>query len=259
MTNILAFSGKKQSGKTSACNYILGAYLTKLGYVDTITLMNTGQLHISDWNGDIKRAGIFDVKRNTPAMKEILTQYVDPYVKIYSFADLLKRDVCMTILGLTHSQCYGSDEEKNTLTHLKWNNMPGYDGQQNGEYMTARQVMQYIGTEIFRKIDDNIWTNATIRRIHQDAPMLAIIDDCRFPNEVEVVQKANGKVIRFTRNPLENQDQHTSEILLDPDRYDWEKFDAVIDNKNMDLYEQNNIYLYPLLRKWDFIPEIQLD
>jgi len=43
---------------------------------------------------------------------------------IYSFADPLKKDVCINILGLTERQCYGTDADKNTLTNLRWENMP---------------------------------------------------------------------------------------------------------------------------------------
>jgi len=106
--------------------------------------------------------------------------------------------------------------------------------------MTAREVMQYVGTEVFRKMYHNVWADATIRRIEIEQPLVALITDCRFPNEVEAIQKAGGKVMRLTRDIYEGQDQHPSETALDKDEFDWSKFDWVIDNHKMNLLEQMN-------------------
>src|SRR5688572_6769865 len=43
-------------------------------------------------------------------------------VKIYSFSDPLKK-FCIDVLGLDHIQCYGSDDDKNSLTHIIWDDM----------------------------------------------------------------------------------------------------------------------------------------
>jgi hypothetical protein len=77
-----------------------------------------------------------------------------------------------------------------------------------------------------------------------------LFTDCRFPNEVEGVQSAGGKVIRFTRNPFE--DDHHSETALDEDKFDWKKFDWVLDNKEMTISEQNEA-IYNKLVEWEFI------
>jgi hypothetical protein len=132
----------------------------------------------------------------------------------------------MNILGLSYEQCYGSDEEKNKLTNLMINNEPA----------SSRDIMQYIGTDIFRKMKPNVWVDSTIKLILSDNPQLAIITDCRFPNEVEAIKSVGGKIIRLTRNPF-NSD-HLSECILDKDKYDWNNFDYVIDNQEYTLYDQ---------------------
>jgi len=125
MPQFYVISGKKQSGKTTAANYIEG------------------------------RTAI---------------------AKVVSFADPIK-DFCENVLGLTHAQIYGTEEEKNSLTDIMWDKMPSdirlrYSpppvppkcntcGHQEILYtggihfgktgdMTAREVMQVFGTDMIR-------------------------------------------------------------------------------------------------------------
>lgn len=289
MTKILAFAGRKQSGKNTAFALILGIEMLKLAIVrNQIALTNEGKLWISDIFDEDEYQGIFDYERDNPTMRNFLGEYVYPYIKNYSFADALKRDVCMNILGLTHTQCFGSDAEKNEPTHLMWENMPGVLTEKGiadmlgtrevrgrlGSYyykvlngpnaylvyhppgpMSGREVMQFVGTEIFRKMYDRVWADACLRRIKQEDSLFAVITDCRFPNEVEAVREAGGKVVRFTRN-MDSTDAHESETALDPENYDWNNFDAIIDNKDMTIGEQNQCILQ-MLRQWEWIEPVE--
>lgn len=193
MTQIVAFAGRKQSGKTT-CSEFVRQYA----------------------NGTI------------PPFNDS---------KIYNFADPLKNDICINILGLTYDQCYGTDNQKNELVNCFWEN----------KQLSAREVMQMVGTDMFRAMQRNVWSDATIRKIKQENKKLAIIADCRFPNEVEAIQDAGGIVIKLTRNPY-NSD-HASEMALDPDRFDANIFDLVLDNVNMTIVEQNSILLQFLQNK----------
>ena len=100
MTYILSFSGRKQSGKSTSAYYIT-------------SLIN--EYHI------ILRENRYELNMSC---------------KIYSFADPLKQDICINILGLTYDQCYGSDDDKNTMTDLWW----------DGVQLTAREAIEIIGT-----------------------------------------------------------------------------------------------------------------
>ena len=143
---------------------------------------------------------------------------------------------------------------KNTKTHLKWKDMPGLGDHPNlSGPMTAREVMQFVGTDIFRKMYGDVWAEGTIKRILKEKTELAVICDCRFPNEVAAVQKAQGKVIRFTRSPY-REDQHASEVALD----NYDGFDAILDNANMSISEQNQ-NLYEILRQWDYVQKLQYE
>lgn len=276
MTKILAFSGKKQAGKNSAANQLVAIELTTLGIVRGKAIITPqGEILISDLFGDESYAGILDVTKQTKAMRDFRRDTgLDESVRLYSFADSLKQDICIKILGLSWEQCYGTDEQKNSITHLKWENMPGVvspkfeDKYGNTAYewnlyphepgpMTAREVMQFVGTELFRKMYADVWANATINKIKEGAPLAAIITDCRFPNEVEAVKGAGGKVMRFTRDPYKGQDQHESEGALDPDKFDWKKFDWVVDNANMNLLEQMEA-VYSELEKVGWVEPLQI-
>lgn len=132
----------------------------------------------------------------------------------------------MNILGLSYEQCYGSDIDKNTLTDITWDN----------KKLTAREVMEVVGTDIFRKLKNDVWVSSTIERIKKDKPGLAIIPDCRFPNEVNLIKDNQGKILRLTRNPFDSIAK--AELALDKEHYDWSNFDYVCDNKDMNIYEQ---------------------
>jgi hypothetical protein len=102
--------------------------------------------------------------------------------------------------------------------------------------MTARELMQYVGTNIFRKLYNDIWVEACLNKIQDEASEFAIITDCRFPNEVLAGKGVGAKVVRLTRNP-NPMDSHDSEMALDKDKFDWDNFDLIIDNESMSIEE----------------------
>ena len=73
----------------------------------------------------------------------------------------------MNIFGLTYRQCYGNDDSKNELVDCYW---PDTD-----KRMTAREVMQYVGTDVFRKIQHDVWAGATIKKIDLETYRFSVI------------------------------------------------------------------------------------
>lgn len=262
MTRVIGISGKKFSGKTTCCNYIHGLKLKEHGLVNDFAIMENGKLQILTTHTVTQQDGWgeFDVNRNDDAYVEYASMKIWPHIKIYSFADTLK-SICVNLFDIPAHMIYGSEEQKNELTHLKWEDMPGVitpdisseiqsDIGGNGTdpeqllrtyslnlcihepgFMTGREVMQYFGTDIMRRMYGPIWINDTLKRISQEQTELAIIPDVRFPNEVESLISSNAEVIRLNRNKYD--DQHYSEIALDPENFDQGKFTALIDNENM--------------------------
>lgn len=235
---ILGISGKKQSGKTTSANFIASIFMTNLNISQKIYINDNGEMVISDLFDNKLYAGVFDLTKapysNDFLIKKTLST-LNPEIKLYSFADPLKQDICIDILGLTWEQCYGSDADKNSKTSLKWEDMPTSEKNKKG-FMTAREVMEYVGTDIFRKMKLDSWVSATMKKILNDKPKLAIIIDCRFPDEVNAIKNANGKIIRLSRDKFNSS--HKSEMALNENEYDWSNFDFIIRNDNMSIYDQ---------------------
>ena len=153
-----------------------------------------------------------------------------PFVKLYSFADSLKW-MCTELFDIPYECAWGTNQQKNqTQEHLLWENMP--ESTKCGP-MTAREFMQFFGTEVMRKIYEPIWINACIKKIQIEEPGLAIIADVRFPNEVNQLKKCGASVVRLTRNVF--NDDHPCESALDKQYFDWSIFDHIIDNKDMSI------------------------
>lgn len=233
MTKIIGFSAKKRGGKTTAARLVFGFGLQALGF-GKIAMDDNGNLLVEKEDGEQE---IFDPQDRRPEAVDWLSKEIWPYIKIYSFADPLK-EMCINVLGLTEAQCYGTEEEKNSLTDWIWEKVPFRIEGKSG-FMTAREVMQYWGTEVFRKVDPNIWVKATMRKIEKDNPQWAVLCDVRFPNEANaILNTPEGHVVRFTRKV--DNDTHRSEVALD----DYEKFSATVDNSEIDIHEKNaNLYV----------------
>ena len=52
MTQIIGFAGKKQSGKNTACNFILALKLAELGICKTSRLSKNGEIEVTDILGE---------------------------------------------------------------------------------------------------------------------------------------------------------------------------------------------------------------
>jgi hypothetical protein len=143
-----------------------------------------------------------------------------------AFAEPLKR-MCVEILGLRPEGVYGTDAEKNSPSHILWDgftmdirlkyskeidHLDGRDLPRTGP-MTNREVLQVMGTDIFRAIYGDVWAKAPFNRDWSGHDVV-ILTDCRFPNEKKVTEDAGGVIIRLERS-TGFVDNHPSEIALD--------------------------------------------
>lgn len=155
-----------------------------------------------------------------------------------AFAEPLK-SMCIDLLGLKREEVYGTDAQKNALSHILWDGFPmevrlkysnefmnyqlDIEGTDPGPWrsqavprsgpMTNREVLQVMGTDIFRAIYGEVWSRAPFRRSWGDADVV-ILTDCRFPNEMIATEEAGGIIIRLERE-TGFIDNHPSEIALD--------------------------------------------
>ena len=224
---IIGISGRKQAGKNTVANILHGICLKEQGLVKDWNLNSDGELIILTDNTDGEEGwGEFDISRKDDQFTEYANLNMWPHVKLYSFADNLKW-ICVKLFDIPHECVFGTDKQKNqTQKHLRWELMPGHVTTHHGYGpMTAREFMQFFGTDVMRKIYEPIWVNSCIKTIQAEQSGLAIIADVRFPNEAKTVEDNGGHVVRLKRQLFD--DSHSSEIALD----DY-PFTHYIDNKD---------------------------
>ncbi|MAF25453.1 hypothetical protein CL634_07755 [bacterium] len=248
--HILGLSGVKQSGKTTTANFIHGYQMRYNEVIEKFLMDEEGNLIVNTFTTDddgerVDGVGVLDINRRDIEFIEFASQMIWPYVRSFSFAEPLK-SIAIQLFGLTEAQCFGTEEEKNTPINIKWEDVPTGGASYSEGFMTAREFLQYFGTDVCRKIKDDVWVSLCINQIKLSGTQLAIIPDCRFKNEAEAIKEAGGKVIRFTRRP--HEDSHASETDLD----NYDKFDAVIDNANRNI-DETNMKVMEVLREWGWL------
>jgi len=226
MQKILVICGKKQSGKSTLASYIQGNIYKNHGFIKDFKVEDGVLLQTHD--------------------KEVINLALQSSVcRQLAFAYQIKK-ILIDIMGLDRKQVYGTDAEKNTLTEYLWENMPGlYETQYKDRtgQMTGRDLLKYVGTEIFRKMNDKLWTNSAFRMCDTCGSRKVIFNDGRHLPEIYIGKEKYGnnfKSIRLTRN-LCPQDTHDSEVAMDRDRFDWNLFDLVINNEDLNEHETYKI------------------
>lgn len=142
-----------------------------------------------------------------------------------SFAEPLKK-LAIDYFNLTHSQCYGTEEDKNSITKIKH--------PETGNLLSARRLLQFLGTDIFRKMYRNIWVDKALKSIdyylydksddawNNDG---VIVTDARFVNELNALAyREDTMIVKVDRPGYGQSDTHESETALDgltDDDYDW--------------------------------------
>jgi hypothetical protein len=68
--------------------------------------------------------------------------------------------------------------------------------------LTPRWVLQYWGTEVCRKgFHDDIWIASLENKLRNSTDNV-VISDCRFPNEIESIKRAGGRIVWIKRGTL---------------------------------------------------------
>ena len=250
---VIGFLGRKQSGKNTCSNIIHGYELLRQGMIHDFKIDN-GKLIILTENATGETGwGEFDVTRKDENFVTWADMNMWPFVKNYAFADELKR-MSIELFDIPYECVYGTDEQKNQIQeHLRWENMPNvidsefYEAGIKNHYgngikdlfankcvshddgpMTAREFMQFFGSEIMRKMYGPVWINKTLRQISREQSAIAIISDVRFPNEAEAIKKAGGIIVKLHRKQ-KTKDLHQSELGVD-----------LVDESIIDYNIQNN-------------------
>ena len=98
----------------------------------------------------------------------------------------------------------------------------------NKIFHNTRELLQFIGTDIIRT-KNNKWHVEQIKNMIQYDKNY-VIDDVRFPNEVEMIKEIGGILFFIIRPNLEHVSNHISETSLK-----WQDFDnLIINDKNLE-------------------------
>jgi hypothetical protein len=108
--------------------------------------------------------------------------------------------------------------------------------------MTIREVLQYMGTEIFRKMYETVWVDSLLRKIKAEEPEIAVICDVRFPNEINLLRDEGAIILGLSRDIFDSKDTHASEQI------DFSLCSLVIDNQDMEIEDQCKA-IYEALQK----------
>ena len=254
MTQIIGFVGKKQSGKNTACNFILAIKIAELGISKSTRLSEEGEIEVTDiFNESPSTEEWFSFESSNVDIDNLFNNELGRYIKIYAFANKLKT-MCVDLLGLKEEWVFGTDEQKNTPTHINWKDLWfAEDAKMMPDIpMTAREVLQFVGTNIFRSMYENVWVDACLRQIEQENPEIALISDVRFENEVTAIQNKGGYVIGLKRSPYKKSDKHASETEVEKC---FDICDTVIDNSKLSIPKQNK-EIYLAIKNLDNMVEI---
>jgi hypothetical protein len=122
--------------------------------------------------------------------------------------------------------------------------------------LTPRWILQYWGTEVCRKsFHDDIWIASLENKLRNSRDNV-VISDCRFPNEIDSIKRAGGKIFWIKRGNLPDwygtalqankgsnwaiQELKHMKIHASETAWVGTDFDAIIDNNGSieDLYDQ---------------------
>jgi hypothetical protein len=167
-----------------------------------------------------------------------------------AFAESLK-EMCIRVLGLKRLAVYGDNATKDAPCHIKWD---GFSSEIRKKYavawiparrdsldprrhmidepcvkqerepvprvgpMSTREVLQVMGTDVFRSIYNDVWAESPFNRDWGGYDVV-LLTDCRFPNEKMVTEENGGVIIRLERD-TGYVDEHLSETALDNETFD---------------------------------------
>jgi hypothetical protein len=167
----------------------------------------------------------------------------------YAWADTLR----LAVEALNPIVAWDEQAGSGPIRYVDALNQYGYN-EAKARFPEFRRVLQYLGTDVGRKlIDDNVWVDATFKRIQRERSLSdnIVIPDTRFKNEAFAVQtrpESKNYIVRVNRPGVGPVTDHPSETDLD----DWD-FDYIINNNGTidDLgYEVEKLCLFVEMCAW---------
>lgn len=169
---IIAFVGKAGSGKSTACGILKAKGYTELNFADPL--------------------------------KKMVSQLLElPLAECYSQEDKERpRDFLVT-----------KEQFKKLLVDNGFNTIPNSIARHDAFiFESLRQVLQFVGSDLFREADSSFWINQFKNLIKLGHSY--VVGDCRFENEAAAIKELGGYTIKINRPSTNNSiDTHVSEQL----------------------------------------------
>lgn len=170
--------------------------------------------------------------------------FVSKGYKKITIASVLK-DAIAKLYDLDISYCYDQDLKVKIL-NLPWNKTKAselasildinasdvwVDGDSLKILRDVRTALQFIGTEVLRRVSENFHIERTIKNLDSNGKY--VCDDVRFPNEKRALEDIGARCLFIIRplNPVIYN--HSSEISLNWSNYE----NVIINNKDLDYFD----------------------
>jgi len=264
MKHLIVLGCKKQVGKTTSAAAIYAWILVQRGIFPAINIHPiTGALSViydKEKNEGIK----FDIDDDSPEMINFKEENVWAHVKHVSFADALKESICR-LFSIPKEQVYGTNEQKNTLTDIKindiWNLLPDFKKEEltktQAEFITTRQLMEIFGTEVCRSFDNNCHIKSAYNSILESDAEIGIIPDMRFENEFLFFEKLreekpdglNVILIKLNRENYKSDSKSNAKSEQGIPEVDDTRYDLVLHNEGLSVLQKNEEIIKFLIHK----------
>jgi len=155
-----------------------------------------------------------------------ITEMTKLKTKRFSFGRVIKKETA-EIFDVGINVFYNDKDRVLTLPE----NIIVYDEMvtlPNGGVMTARKLLQWWGTDVRRKNDPNYWIKESNIKINEYIQMgfeMILVDDMRFPNEMNLLEDKGGVTVRLREYDgyvVDDESKgHSSETALDNAMFDY--------------------------------------
>lgn len=109
-------------------------------------------------------------------------------------------------------------------------------GIEHKEFISYRECMQYIGTDILRSYDDNFHINKTIQNIDHNKNY--VFDDVRYPNEKIAIERMGGFCFYILRPNNFIISNHISETILNWTQFSYHIINTVNKKRLLSVFMQ---------------------
>lgn len=122
-----------------------------------------------------------------------------------AFADALK-DVALEVDPIVEATSYSAMRLSELVDVIGWERA-------KDEYREVRRILQHLGVAFRNRVNSRSWVDVVMREADW-IPGPVCVTDVRFHNEVAVIQRHRGTIVRVIREGQVNTDAHVSETAL---------------------------------------------